>query len=399
MTLRVLFVDDEPNVLDGLKRTLRGFRQEWDMRFALGGTAALAALDQVPADVVVTDMRMPVMDGEAVLAEVRRRSPQTVRIVLTGECSREVMIRITTLAHRILTKPCDPDDLRGAVAQASTLQGVLYSPALTAAVGRLRSVPSRPDLYTRILAVLEDPNSSLADLGRICSQDVGVSAKLIQVANSAAFGCRHTVTSATDAVQRIGTDMTKAMVLADGVLTRFDPRSIHPFTIDDVWPHSQTVAALSTRIAQREAGGATWLKLVPSAGVLHDIGRLVLASTEPEAYVSVLRAVQSGRVTVADAERSVFGATHAEVGAYLLGLWGLPTPIVEAVAWHHTPFPFPCPVDHFSLITAVHVAEAILGAGEGDGPDLEYLTRLGVADRLPEWAGLAGEQGVTGVES
>jgi putative nucleotidyltransferase with HDIG domain len=342
---------------------------------------------------------MPGMDGDVLLAEVRQRFPQAVRIVLTGECGHEALVRVTTLAHRILTKPCDPDDLRGAIARASTLQGVLHSPALAAAVGRLRSVPSRPDLYTRILTVLDDPNSSLADLGHVCSQDVGVSAKLIQVANSAVFGCKHTAASAADAVQRIGADMTKAMVLAEGVLTRFDPRSIHPFTIDDVWPHSQAVAGLAARIARREAGGAEWLKLVPSAGVLHDIGRLILASTEPEAYVSALRAAQAERVSVIDAERRVFGVTHAEVGAYLLGLWGLPAAIVEAVAWHHTPVPSPCPIDHFSLVTAVHAAEALLGGGEADGPDLDHLTRLGMADRLPEWAELAAEQGVTGVGS
>jgi putative nucleotidyltransferase with HDIG domain len=399
VTLRILFVDDEPHVLDGLRRTLRGFRQGWDMRFAQGGPAALAALDQGPADVVVSDMRMPGMDGDVLLAEVRRRFPQTVRIVLTGQCTREALVRVSTSAHRILTKPCDPDSLSGAIAQASTLLGVIHSPSLAAAIGRLRSVPSRPDLYARILNALEDPNASLVDLSRICSQDVGVSAKLIQVANSAAFGCKQPASNPLDAVQRIGSDMTKALVLAEGVLTEFDPRAIHPYSLDDVWPHSQAVAALAARIARREAAGAGWLCLVPSAGVLHDIGRLILASTEPELYVAVLRHIHTDRMTVIDAERRVFGATHAEVGAYLLGLWGLPTAIVEAIAWHHTPVPSACPVDGFSLVTAVHAAEAVLGDGEGDGPDLGYLTRLGLAHRLPAWAALAAQPAAAGGES
>jgi putative nucleotidyltransferase with HDIG domain len=266
---------------------------------------------------------------------------------------------------------------------------MVHCPALTAAVGRLKSVPSKPELYTRILEVLGDPNSSLAELGRICGQDVGVSAKLIQVANSAMFGGQYPATTPLEAVQRIGADMTKALALADGVLTRFDPRSVLPYSIDDVWPHSQAVAVLAARIARREADGAGWLNLVSSAGVLHDIGRLIFASTQPGRYVEVLRHVESERVTLVTAERRVFGVTHAEIGAYLLGLWGLPTTVVEAVAWHHTPDPVACPVSGFSLATVLHAADGILEPGEGGGADLTYLTRIGLADRVPAWAALA----------
>jgi HD-like signal output (HDOD) protein/CheY-like chemotaxis protein len=389
MTLRVLFVDDEPNVLAGLRRGFHRFHREWDTRFAPGGRAALAALDEAPADVVVSDMRMPGMDGAELLAEVRRRHPRAVRIVLTGECTRESLVRVSAIAHRVLTKPCDPDELQSAVRQASALQGVLLGPDLAAAVGRLRSVPSQPELYAQLLSALDAPDPSLADLGRVCARDVGVSAKLIQVANSALFGGGKPVTGAAAAVQRIGVDMTKALVLADGVLTQFDPGAIRPFTIDHVWPHSRAVGDLAAGIARAEAGGAAWLPLAPSAGVLHDIGRLVLATTAPESYVRVLREGRSGGTTVCEAELREFGVTHAEIGAYLLALWGLPTAIVEAVAWHHAPAPDPGPGGRFDLATAVYAAEAILGADEGSSPDPDYLARLGLADRLPVWAQLA----------
>ncbi len=389
MTLQILFVDDEPNVLDGLRRTLRGFRGEWDMRFAAGGPAALDALDQLAADVVVSDMRMPGMEGDVLLAEVRRRHPRAVRILLTGDCTREALLRVSALAHRVLTKPCAPDELKAAVHQAAALQGVLLGPDLTAAVGRLVSVPSKPELYTRLLAVLDDPDSSLADVGGVCAQDVGVTAKLIQVANSIAFANSGAATSAADAVRRIGAEMTKALVLADGVLTKFDPRAILPFTIDEVWPHSQAVGELTARITRAEAPAADWRAVAPVAGMLHDIGRLVFAVTQPERYVTALRLVQTDGRTVTDAERVVFGVSHAEVGAYLLGLWGLPIAVVEAVAWHHTPTPAACPVDRFSLATALHAAEAILAPDEGGPADADHLTRAGKADRLAGWIELA----------
>lgn len=390
MSLRVMFVDDEPNVLDGLRRTLRVFRHEWDMRFATSGAATLTALANEPADVVVSDMRMPGMDGDSLLAEVRQRYPQTVRIVLTGECTREAMLRVASLAHRILAKPCDPELLKAAVRQASALQMLLLGPHLAAVVGQMRSVPSKPELYTRILPVLDDPDSSLADLGRLLDQDVGVSAKLIQMANSVMFGSPRPISSVADAVRQLGSEMTKSLILADGILTRFDPQTLHPYSIGDLWGHSQQVGALAFRIARTECPAVPWLNMVQSVGMLHDVGRLVLAAAEPERYVAVLEMVQSGKTTV-DAERHVFGVTHAEVGAYLLGLWGLPTAVVEAVAWHHTPTPSGCPVDRFDLVTAVHAAESILDPKEGGGPDAEYIDRLGLAHRLPAWAELADD--------
>lgn len=391
MNLRVLFVDDEPNVLDGLRRSLRGFRHEWDMRYSTSGAAALDALATAPADVVVTDMRMPGMAGDELLAEVLRRHPQVVRIVLTGQCTREAMLRVTTLAHRVLTKPCDPDELKAAIRQASALQGLLQGPQLTTLVGRLRSVPSKPDLYTRILALLDQPEWSLTDLGQLCGQDVGVTAKLIQVANSAMFGGRQQCASAADAVRQIGMEMTKALVLANGVLTKFDRGSILPYSIDDLWLHSQAVGALANRIAQTEARGATWANAVPSLGVLHDIGRLVFASAEPDQYVQTLRLVQEEGLTLVEAEIRMFGVTHAEIGAYLLSLWGLPTFVVEAVAWHHAPMSSEGANAVINPASILYAAEAILGQEECGGINSEHWARLRLSDRLPIWTKWAAE--------
>ena len=397
MSLGILFVDDEPNVLDGLRRTLRVFRHEWEMRFAPGGAAALAALAEKPADVVVSDMRMPGMDGDEFLARVRQRHPQAVRIVLTGECTRDALLRVTPHAHRILTKPCDPNELKSAIRQSSSLHGTTMCPRLSAAVGRLRSVPSQSDFCGRILSMLADPGHSPADLAALCAQDVGMSAKLIQLSNSAMYCGAPRATQPLDAVRRLGGELTKAVVLSEGILSAFDPRSILPFTIDDVWPHSLAVGALAARIARAEADGEGWLNLVPTAGMLHDIGRLVLASTVPDSYVAALRLVEEHGIRISAAEREVFGVTHAEIGAYLLGLWGVPSALVESVAWHHTPPPrTPGRTDRFNLVTAVHAADAILGADEGE-PDLEYLARLGLAERLPVWAALAEDLAPAGV--
>ena len=385
MTRRVLFVDDEPNVLDGLRRMLRPHRNEWDMRFATGGPAALAAMAADPADVIITDMRMPGMHGDELLVEVGRLYPLAVRIVLTGQCTRESMLRLARLAHRVLTKPCDPEHLKAAVGRACSLRDTLHSTALVALVGRLGSLPTPPALYTQIVAELERPDGSLAEVGNLIARDVGMSAKLMQLANSSLFGLKRQLTGPAQAVQILGTETTKALVLVSDVLTRYDPAALHPFSIDGLWSHSRTVASLAGAIAQAEAGKVQAAD-AQIAGLLHDIGRLTLASQQPDAYREVFRLLRDDRLTVLDAERQVFGATHAEVGAYLLGLWGLPNAIVEAVAWHHAPSE--SPVGAFGPLTAIHAAEGILAPDEGGPVSADHLDRLGLRDRLPRWTAL-----------
>lgn len=394
MTRRVLFVDDEPNVLDGLRRMLRPLRSEWEMRFAPGGAEALGVMAEEVVDVLVTDMRMSGMDGVELLEIVRERHPLTVRIVLTGQCTREAMLRLVRLAHRVLTKPCDPDTLKTAVRRACALQELLHNPPLVALVGQLGSLPTPPHLYTRLVAELEKPDGSIVEVGNLIAQDVGLSAKLLQMANSSLLGLRTRTTSPPQAVQILGTETTKALVLIAEVLTRYDASALRPHSIDDLWEHSRSVAELAGAIARAEADRAMAAE-ARLVGLLHDIGRLIFASQLPERYRDAIRLARDERLSLVDAEQRVFGASHADVGAYLLALWGLPDVLVEAVAWHHSPGR--CPATSFGPLTAVHAAEAILGPDESDTIDEPYFQNLGLGGRLPVWAKLRDQ--VAGVRS
>ena len=382
MTPRIVFVDDEPNVLAGLRRMLFAHRREWDMVFVESGPAAIDALAAGPVDVLVTDVRMPGMNGDDLLASVRRLRPQAVRIVLTGQCTRETMLRLARLAHRVFTKPCDPDELREALRRACSLRQLLRSPVLEALVGRLGGLPTPPALYTQIIAELERPDGSLADVGKLLARDVATSAKLLQLANSSLVGLRHRAITPTQAVQALGAEATKALLLVSEILTRYDPVALRPYSIDGLWDHSREVAALASAITQAE-GASRPTDDARLAGLLHDVGRLTLAAQLPGAYRDALCLVEEDGLAVVEAERQVFGTTHAEVGAYLLGLWGLPDALVEVVAWHHAPSR--CPVDGFGPLTAVHAAEAILAPDEAGPPDATHLGRLGLADRPPRW--------------
>jgi HD-like signal output (HDOD) protein len=240
-----------------------------------------------------------------------------------------------------------------------------------------------------VLGELDKPEVSLAAVANIVSEDVGLVTKLMQMANSALFGLRHAVTSPMKAIQVLGVDMTRVTLMAANVFSHYSPLALRPFSIDSLWEHSRLTGQLAGQIAKLE-GGVERVTDATLAGLLHDVGRLTLASQLPELYKQVLQLTRSEKLPLIEAEARVFGATHAEIGAYLLGLWGLPDAIVEAVAWHH--LPAQCPAEGFSALVAVHVAEAFLGTEEETPLDEHYLERLKLSDHLEKWKELAARQ-------
>lgn len=386
MTRRVLFVADDFYFLEGLKRTLQPLQAEWELLFVDGGAEALDLMVKAPFGVLVVDAHLQGPTAEELLTEVRRRYPLTVRIILTHENDRFRLIRLVSLAHRVLTKPCHTDDIRHAIRRACSLKELLGSQSLAAVVGRLGNVPSLPVLYTQIVEELTRPDYSIEAVGELVGQDLGMAAKLIQMANSALVGLRWPISTPAQAVRILGAEWTKSLALAAGIFSRYDPTALKPFSIEALWEHSRSVAALAGRIAAAEHAGDRTVRESALGGLFHDIGRLTLASQLPGPYREVLARIEIDGLSTPEAEQQVLGATHAEVGAYLLGLWGLPDQLIEAVAWHHTPSR--CPGGSFTALTAVHVADVLVSHEEGE-LDMAYLTRLGLEGRIEHWTELA----------
>jgi putative nucleotidyltransferase with HDIG domain len=293
------------------------------------------------------------------------------------------VVQLVALAHRVLPKSSEPAELIGAVQRAYSLRELLGSPSLVSVVGRLTSVPTLSTLYTRIADELMTPDYSLAAVGELVSQDLGIAAKMLQMANSALIGARRPATTPSQAVKILGGDLTRTLVLAADLFSRYNPAALRPFSIEALWNHSQKVAELASIIAAEEHVGERLVRESALAGLFHDIGRLTLASQLSGPYKEVMNIIRVEGVPAAVAERRVLGTTHAEVGAYLLGLWGLPDALVEAVAWHHNPGG--CPGSAFTPLTAVHAADVILHADDGAKVDAEYRARLGLSKRWALW--------------
>ena len=388
MHRRILFVDDEPMILAGLRRSLRSIRAAWTMDFASSGPEALEMMARAPFDVVVTDMRMPGMDGAQLLREVEKRHPRCLRFVLSGHSEQEAILRTVNLAHQFVSKPCDAEEIRVKITGAFALDALLESDQLKELISRLERVPSLPFLYFKIVSELQADEPSIARIAETITGDMGMATKVLQLVNSAFFALRQNVSSLTQAVSLLGLETIKALVLSAHIFSQFDGRLLTNLDLRWLWEHSFVTAGFAKSIAQCEASDALTVENSFTAGLLHDTGTLVLASALPEQYNDMLHLAFSERVPRTEAERQSFGCTHAEVDAYLFALWGLPSPIIEAVAWHHRPSESPAAA--FCPLAAVHIASVFSHRAdplrrEEDVIDEAFLQRLALQGREAQW--------------
>lgn len=387
----ILFVDDEQRVLDAIRRSMRAMRGEWDISFAPGGAEALALLGRQPVDVIVSDMRMPEMDGPTLLLEVRKRYPNTVRIVLSGYSDRETVLRSVGIAHQYLSKPCDADELRRVIGRTCELREHLRSESLRQLVSTMSSLPSMPTLYQDLLDELNSPAPSDRRLGEIMERDIGMTAKVLQIVNSAFFGLRRQIASAVEAISLLGQETVMTLVLGSSAFSACEVNWVGDRSIDSFWAESIRVGTLAREIARVETTDHSVQQGAFTAGLLHGVGRLVLASQFPDRYRAVVEAAGGDPELLRDAEVVEFGAHDTQVGAYLLGLWGLPDAIVEAVAFADEPNRMPNVA--FMPVTAVHAAKRLAALpAPGARPlalDEEHLAALNLLHRSEPWRDVA----------
>lgn len=333
---RILFVDDEANLLAGLRRMLRSMRCVWDMRFAQCGPDALDMLAESPFDIIVTDMRMPGMDGAELLHQVMARYPQIIRIVLSGQADRESILGALGPIHQYLSKPCDADNLKATLQRACSLHSLLSSAQLRHIASNTEALPSRPDLIEALQHELQSPDASVERVAQIVSKDMGMSAKILQLVNSAFLGTSAHISGPAQAVRLLGLDTLNLLAFSGDVFVKFNPAIAPSPVLEALWEHSDTVAGYAGAIAQAEDLPERAVDYARMAGLLHDVGKLALATHVSADYAALLSSANgSAAGSLVSLEQQTYQATHAHLGGYLLGIWGLPTPVVEAVFSHH----------------------------------------------------------------
>ena len=383
--MNILFVDDEPNIIQGLRRMLHPMRNEWNMKFVDNGEAALQLMSTEPVDVLVTDMRMPEMDGALLLSIVRENYPKVVRIILSGYSEKEFVMKASSTAHQFLAKPCSMETLKNTIKRIQHLRTLVCNEELKEKVVGLSNLPSQPELYKKLDAELRSANVSLKKIGDIISHDITMTAKILQMVNSAFFGLPQKINDPIQAANYLGMDTIKSLVLFHQLFSVFEKDESLQDYIKTIWEHSFKVGILAKKITGLKYQENFIIEQAFVAGLLHDIGKLVLIQLPSyQDKMKELGTLSGHEIRVA--EQSLFGTDHGMVGGYLLGLWGLPDFVVEAAAFHHSPSAIGD--EQFSILSAVHIAH--IGT-EPNNIDNDYLEGIGVLDELGKYSEIVRE--------
>ena len=392
MKTRIFFVDDEPANFDHYKNCLAGRENQWDVSYFADALEALAALKETPPDIVIADYEMPGMTGPNFLKQVETLLPAAERYITAAPEQKALLEADIGSDFHYLPKPCEKQRLVTEIQRCIAIDVWLGNDKVKSIVAKMGSFPSLPPMYVKVVNALNSRNTSVADIGQAISGDLAISAKVLQVVNSSFYGYDEKISDITHAVQILGLDCVKNLVLAIQVFGKSGHSPDQKALTDQLWHHSMSVAVAAKRIMEYEtrenpekAGEEAY-----TAGLMHDIGKLVMINSIPEEYEKARTLSREKGIPQWKAEEEVIGCNHAEAGAYLLGRWGMPAPLVEAVALHHEPVN--SSGSKFSPLAAVHAANALVRErqpGEKTHPDAladeEFLSEIGKAGSWELW--------------
>jgi HD-like signal output (HDOD) protein/CheY-like chemotaxis protein len=394
--VRVLFVDDEDKILHAMRRMLHALKDQWDIHFLNSGEKALTYLEKNPADVIVTDMRMPGMDGAELLAEVSRRHPGMLRIVLSGFSDQSLITRTICTSHQFLDKPCNAERLTSTINQSLRLRNLISNEEIRVCLSGLNRLPCSLNTYKTFIAEISKANTTTASIASVIESDVALTAKVLKLVNSAYYGVPSKITTCRQAVQLLGLETIRSVVAMSSFLCEFEDTPGLASVLDKLGQRSMEIATLAAEIIVNEGGSDEQRSYALSAGLLSHVGSLLLLANFPESFQAICAICDDDGASIVDAERTVLKETHAAIGAYLLSLWGFPDPVVEAVLYHHRPSAEQS--ISFGPTSAVHVAQALAKIPPNEpnadaiiasNLDMKHLAVLGKVERLPQWRKLS----------
>ncbi len=385
MKLSILFVDDDKDILMGYKNMLFTMRKKWDLYLADTVSKALEILNHNKIDIIVSDLKMPGLDGNDLLSIVKEKWPNIIRIVLSGHQDYSKIFTTTQNAHQFLSKPCDGAMLKAKIQRTYLLQGFMRDQRLKGIISGIDNLPTLPKIYMDLEKALSSEKSSMREIADIISHDITITAKILQLVNSAFFGLPTTISNISQAVQYLGINIIKSLVIYIKVFSMVDESPDKRIFYKNIWEHSYKVANAAKAIAIAENFDKAEVEEAFLSGLLHDIGKIIM--TKMDDYPKkVLDHSKNNNISFSDAELDLLETSHAEAGAYLLGIWGLPDRIVESVAFHH--FPSLISDMKFDTLAALHVANSIVGNTEFDN---DYINVLNIKSDIPKYRKVISE--------
>ena len=376
--MKILFVDDEQLVLDGIKRQMRRI-SEWECQFCDSGKEALRILENDTFDVIVSDMRMPEMSGAELLSSVAVWHPSLVRIALSGYAELKLTLRTAPVAHHYLLKPCKTEMIRQTIERAMNITHLVDSAALEDFFDDLDEIPATPLIHASLTKLLCDPDAKPADVVKLIDSRPALKQKTLALANSIITGHLHRSDDILQAIFRLGYPMLRNLVFSVEVFEYWPQKlTASESDVETLRLHSVATAQMAAKFFSDD----TISNDAFIAGMLHDVGKLLILLYLPDAHREIQRLCQTEGTSPTDAELKILGVDHAMIGAKLLAKWEQPYNIIESVWYHHSPWVRPFANPELDLLSAVYLADNFQRMDE---VSMAYVKNIGLEDEYELW--------------
>jgi putative nucleotidyltransferase with HDIG domain len=386
-TKSILLAVEDPQALADIPQALG---DGWEATSVSSEADALAQLEQRSFDALLVDFNLGSPDASQLLSQALEKRPETIRFLFAHETDLALVAAYVSGPHEILPKPVELASLRGRIERGVAPDDSNCKPGGGDPDTGATASPAVPAVYSEVLKALDLPGVTKSQVGEIIAGDAALTSEILGLTNSAYLGLPSDITNPVEAVESLGLDTVKALVMALRFLAEHSQLNRCYLSLEKLWQHSTNVARLARDLMLFETKDRVLAAEALVAGLLHDLGKVVLASNFDDMYGRVHSLARKQPVALWDIEKEMFGASHGEIGACLVGMWNMPSSVVEAAAFHHEP-----PLgehQHLTPLVAVHVANVlehqIRPSDEfrvAPAISTAFLNEIGLLQRLPVW--------------
>ncbi len=348
---KILFVDDELQILKSLNRLFMD--TQYELFTAESGKMALEILATEKIDMIITDMRMPEMDGCQLLERVKKLYPNSLRIILSGYTDKNTILEAlkNNTAKLYILKPWENDKLLLLVDQLFETENLLRDSELLGLINRIDELPTLKNSYCQIMDLV-DRDADLVEISNAIEKDQSMATKILHIINSAFYEVK--TGSVKHAITYLGLSNIRNILFPTAIIDSFTMSGIYGTRLELLWNHSFLCSKIVTIIYQKLLRKKLSEHEI-SAGLLHNIGIVLLLKLYPEKYIEIFYKIEQAKKSSLEIEQEILHVTHQQTGGYLLRWWELPHPIIESALYHHTPFANG--IINRELIYAVNIAQ------------------------------------------
>jgi len=365
---------------------------DWESLNCTNGKEGLEALENSSIAAILCCEKLPDMTGLEMLEKASGHYSDTIRLLFMSEVNPRVVRESSAYIDQHLSFSTQPEAVVKTLENSLNLRKLLINDQLRSTIDSIESLPSLPETYNKIVAELKSENVSIRNISELVSKDISITAKLLQMVNSAYFGLSTRVESVLHATNLLGLNTVQSIVLSAGVFDQFEAPKVKNYSVESIYNRSIAVGAKARLLAHAFGLAPRYSEDALLSGMLHDIGKLVMLRDFSDEFAEIIEIAVSDSIPINIAQEKIMGTNDAAIGGYLLARWGLSDSIVEAVTLHYTPSNCPNPL--LNALTAVHVAFAMdldeeknIRDDSVSSADKEYLKKIGIAEQMPSFRG------------